>query len=584
GVAGANVSANCVNTTNGIVTSSATCPSAAANFIWQTGSGAIFEGNITQDLLIGGQSSASALFRVTGSAAFAGTTSVASVSANSSFAGLVVDNKGNGDLFTASSSGLTRFVIKQNGNVGINNTQPSTALEVTGTFTVSDPANTARYINISNSESTLNFPRTLFQGGHSTSDTNWVMRFADAYSSSSTSIPAGIQLSTNNDASYANANTLSILSGTNYHTIFSITQGNNDGQPIKLTTSADSTIATPNLFLDTVANGSRVGIRTVAPGATLEVINGVGTLATASVSGSTSFAGLLVDNKGAGDLFTASSSGLARFTVRQNGNVGIGTTFPSEKLDVAGNASLSGNLTFYGGARTIQTMAMNSLTLGSATTGNILLGNTGFTTCTALTTVGGILTCGTADGGSNWNTVNGAIYPKLTNLDLLIGGISSSSALFRVTGNDKLAGTTSVASIAANSSFAGLVVDNKGNGDLFTASSSGLSRFTIKQNGSLQLSSVYTTCGALTTVSGLLTCSAAGGSNWNTVNGAIYPKITSQDLLIGGISSSSALFRVTGNDVFAGTKSVASISANSSFAGLVVDNKGNGDLFTASSS
>src|SRR6185369_7653395 len=80
GVAGANVSANCVNTTNGIVTSSATCPSAAANFIWQTGSGAIFEGNITQDLLIGGQSSASALFRVTGSAAFAGTTSVASVS------------------------------------------------------------------------------------------------------------------------------------------------------------------------------------------------------------------------------------------------------------------------------------------------------------------------------------------------------------------------------------------------------------------------------------------------------------------------------------------------------------------------
>src|SRR6185369_3463575 len=316
----------------------------------------------------------------------------------------------------------------------------------------------------------------------------------------------------------------------------------------------------------------------------LNIAGTVGTVPVASVSANSSFAGLVVDNKGAGDLFTASSSGLARFTVRQNGNVGIGTTFPSEKLDVAGNASLSGNLTFYGGARTIQTMAMNSLTLGSATTGNILLGNTGFTTCTALTTVGGILTCGTADGGSNWNTVNGAIYPKLTNLDLLIGGISSSSALFRVTGNDKLAGTTSVASIAANSSFAGLVVDNKGNGDLFTASSSGLSRFTIKQNGSLQLSSVYTTCGALTTVSGLLTCSAAGGSNWNTVNGAIYPKITSQDLLIGGISSSSALFRVTGNDVFAGTKSVASISANSSFAGLVVDNKGNGDLFTASSS
>src|SRR6185369_5709891 len=64
GVAGANVSANCVNTTNGIVTSSATCPSAAANFIWQTGLGAIFEGNTTQDLLIGSQATSSAKFAV----------------------------------------------------------------------------------------------------------------------------------------------------------------------------------------------------------------------------------------------------------------------------------------------------------------------------------------------------------------------------------------------------------------------------------------------------------------------------------------------------------------------------------------
>src|SRR6185369_9671621 len=64
GVAGANVSANCVNVSNGIVTSSATCPSAAANFIWQTGSGAIFEGNITQDLLIGSLATSSAKFAV----------------------------------------------------------------------------------------------------------------------------------------------------------------------------------------------------------------------------------------------------------------------------------------------------------------------------------------------------------------------------------------------------------------------------------------------------------------------------------------------------------------------------------------
>jgi hypothetical protein len=47
-----------------------------------------------------------------------GTLAIASVSGKTSFASLVVDNSGVGDLFTASSSGLNRFVITQSGNVG----------------------------------------------------------------------------------------------------------------------------------------------------------------------------------------------------------------------------------------------------------------------------------------------------------------------------------------------------------------------------------------------------------------------------------------------------------------------------------
>jgi hypothetical protein len=47
-----------------------------------------------------------------------GTLAVASISGKTSFASLVVDNSGVGDLFTASSSGLNRFVITQAGNVG----------------------------------------------------------------------------------------------------------------------------------------------------------------------------------------------------------------------------------------------------------------------------------------------------------------------------------------------------------------------------------------------------------------------------------------------------------------------------------
>src|SRR6185369_2001645 len=60
----------------------------------------------------------------------------------------------------------------------------------------------------------------------------------------------------------------------------------------------------------------------------LDVRGNAGTTAIASLSGKSSFAGLLVDNSGAGDLFTASSAGLTRFVIKQNGNVGIGTSLP----------------------------------------------------------------------------------------------------------------------------------------------------------------------------------------------------------------------------------------------------------------
>ena len=107
-----------------------------------------------------------------------------------------------------------------------------------------------------------------------------------------------------------------------------------------------------NLRLTLAKNGT-VGIgNVVTPLAALDIRNNAtngtvaGTTAIASVSGNTSFAGLVVDNSGVGDLFTASSSGLSRFTITQNGNVGIGTATPVQPLQVNGNVYLSngGNL------------------------------------------------------------------------------------------------------------------------------------------------------------------------------------------------------------------------------------------------
>ena len=63
-------------------------------------------------------------------------------------------------------------------------------------------------------------------------------------------------------------------------------------------------------------------------------------------------------------------------------------------------------------------------------------------------------------------------------------------------------GTAPAASIAAKTSFAGFVVDNTGAGDLFTASKSGATKFTILNNGNIQFAG---------TTSNLLTLAYAGG-------------------------------------------------------------------------
>jgi hypothetical protein len=98
-----------------------------------------------------------------------------------------------------------------------------------------------------------------------------------------------------------------------------------------------------NLFVvDSLDNS--IGIGTNAPMATLDLRGLGGTTPIASISGSTTFAGLVVDNS-IGDLITASASGATRFVVRQNGSVGIGGSLANSgyKLDVLGSARISGN-------------------------------------------------------------------------------------------------------------------------------------------------------------------------------------------------------------------------------------------------
>jgi hypothetical protein len=100
---------------------------------------------------------------------------------------------------------------------------------------------------------------------------------------------------------------------------------------------------------------------------------------------------------------------------------------------------------------------------------------------------------------------------------------------------------------------------------LFVASASGTTRFRIQNTGELVLGDNGSTnfgtldLATLTTnrtytlpdeagilcIQGSSNCGFAVGANpWNTANGTIYPKITTQDLLLGGIATTSAKFAV----------------------------------------
>jgi len=712
------------------------------------GSELITEGNLTQDLLLGGIASSSATFHVFGSAS-AGTSPVASISANTSFAGLVVDNKGTGDLFTASSSGKTRFVIGQNGNVGIG-TNPTTSgfnatLQLsTGTQQTPIAINMLGYggtqstyinfatnidagtgINIGSAGVTsgtdilisggsnnigqdfsgnyilANPTRTLSTGSNTRNDSGHFMTLtrADAVSLASTYNLTGDMVDISSNCTVTNGGVC-----TDSSHLLSLTQN--------LASASASVFNITN-------NGAGIGLN----------LNGnVGTNPAASISGQTSFAGLVVDNSGKGDLFTASSSGLSRFTITQSGGIGLGsannvgtssqcllggssaswgacaTGGSSSPFQTAGTGNeliTEGNITqdlLLGGTSTasakfafintigsgtptasiagtsnnalsldgngnIQTQKGNTLTLGGTTTGDIQFkpgnsssslylassGKVGIGTTspanllhianngnaiaeiqstdtastaqlTIVSNTGATLALnnrGATSGGNTFGISNNDMSSITSDHTLAIGtagnplplvfgtngsermridatgnvGIGTSSPLATLDVRGK-SGTTPIASVSAKTSFAGLVVDNSGTGDLFTASSSGLPRFTITQSGGIGLGSannVGTSSQCLLGGSSASwgACATGGSSSPFQVAGTGSELITegnlTQDLLLGGIASSSATFHVFGS-ASAGTSPVASISANTAFAGLVVDNKGTGDLFTASSS
>jgi site-specific recombinase XerD len=209
-------------------------------------------------------------------------------------------------------------------------------------------------------------------------------------------------------------------------------------------------------------------------------------------------------------------------------------------LGYGGSASISGNLTLgsYGLTGAIQTTSNQLLTIGGNTTGDIKFMPGNLTSSLYL--------------ASSGNVGVGTISPLgILNVN---GGYGSNAAL---------------------------IVNQLNSGELFTASASGATKFTISNSGAIT-SQAYLNAGGIlyTSTSGLIgqtgigtsvqcliggttptwsSCSQASSNFWQELTGALSPVTSSDDLLLGGSSTASAKFAFTG---LMGSQTQASLSGS----------------------
>jgi len=314
--------------------------------------------------------------------------------------------------------------------------------------------------------------------------------------------------------------------------------------------------------------------------ATLDVRNLLGTVATASISGKTSYAGLIVDNSGKGDLFSASSSGLTRFTISQVGNTTIGGT-----LAVAGGmtaSTINGLTISNNGTNTLniaagKTLAINnSLTLAGTdgtsftlpSSSDTLVGRTSTDTLTNKTIAAGSNTI-TGLTNSNLSGSAGITNANLANSSLTVNTTSPLGG----GGAVSLGGSLTVTCTTCITS----------GGSLFTAAATSGSNSSIAQGGTLTLAAgtnITTTNNATGTITfatvtnptfaGLLTAS----NGFTLTTGALNLTGTSGALSLSGLSASSISTGANNLTFTSGNFNTTSTGINSTAIGATTPSTG----------
>jgi len=522
-------------------------------------------GNTTGDIAFqpGGQAVGNSLYLASNGTAGIGTTNplatldvransgtlpIASISGKTSFAGLVVDNSGVGDLFTASASGATRLTLTNGGSLKLVGGQTSDIDTLTGT-TLKIGASNATSLSFGNGANTATFNGT----GAFTIGGNLVLN-----SSSATTQFGGVTY-TWPTGTPGNG---SILETTNTGALSWVAPGTLPSSNFWDQFSGVLTpkIETQDLLLGGTSTASAkfafINMNTGTPTATIS-----GNLSLAVPTGANPAATFNILNGGSLNFQTSpGGDGLlsTALYIANSGNVGIGTTspgFPLTVKNVSANVGGSFGTVFFG------------------------QNNTGNQNAFRVRVKDGITDLGADYNGSNNNT-------NLTFSTKASGGVLSERMRIDQNGNVGIDTTAPVAPLTVNGAFgsnAAAIINQQNSGDLFDASTSGATKFQIQNDGTI-IDAKYTgsnnailyatsATGTFTTTSTTSTanqCLLSGSStpswgscdlgttSWAQSNGTIYPGNSTEDLLIGGTATSSADFAFTGVNT---ATPIASISA-----------------------
>ncbi len=243
--------------------------------------------------------------------ALSSSTPVASISGVTNMASLVVDQSGLGDIFTASDSGQTRFVIKKNGNVGIGVANPTGLLSIAGSSST-----------ISNSSGDITF---------------------DAAS---------------NNISFSNDNLISVG---NIASIGQIQFGGFAGAPTAIGNGASyyDTLVNKIFYWDGAAwseMGSKYWQRTLGSLASSNITDDLNIGAIATGSAMVHLPGLTNKNAffnlGTGSLGVGTPTPNASYRLHVNGNILANAVYDSSNpafyINPAGDSNLGGNISMYG--------------------------------------------------------------------------------------------------------------------------------------------------------------------------------------------------------------------------------------------